>query len=606
MNRLKNFLHYNVWIVLLDVIAVNLSYVATLYLRFFINGTFRESCWFYMDFWAAIVPWYTAAAIVIFAAWRLYGGLWQYAGLNDMNRIILANVSAAVAHVVISLLVIGSLPGGVAPSYAHRMPMSYYIIGPVIQLGLTTLIRFGYRLLQEERRRSARKHAANVMIVGIGDTGRMVRRQIENDDEGGSNVVCFFAWQKRNEGQLINGAPVVSDEKKLKDHISRYKVDRVILADPLMPGDIRDEFRNVCQEKGVEIHDYSRLIRYDAGGLSFRRLMRATVGEVSVLQDGKTTHYESGEAALRAFPESQEVRTISILNGSFFVELVRKLVQPLTVFYITNRPDVALVAEKYGVDRIWVDLETLGKEERQRNMNTVKSNHKISDIANIKPVLAKAQMLVRVNPWHEGSQEEIDQVIAAGADIIMLPYWKTPEEVCSFLRAVGGRCKTTLLLETKEAVECVDEVIRQGGFDEVHIGLNDLHLSYGMTFMFEPLADGTVEKLCEKFKQAGIPYGFGGIARLGEGMLPAEKIIMEHYRLGSTRAILSRTFCDLTKVTDIVEIDNIFRENMRRLREYEQSMATVTQEQFIWNKVEVGTAVNEIAERINYARSHGL
>ena len=56
MNRLKNFLHYNVWIVLLDVIAVNLSYVATLYLRFFINGTFRESCWFYMDFWVPSSP----------------------------------------------------------------------------------------------------------------------------------------------------------------------------------------------------------------------------------------------------------------------------------------------------------------------------------------------------------------------------------------------------------------------------------------------------------------------------------------------------------------------------------------------------------------------
>ena len=51
-----------------------------------------------------------------------------------------------------------------------------------------------------------------------------------------------------------------------------------------------------------------------------------------------------------------------------------------TSFYITNRPDVALVAEKYGVDRIWVDLETRGKEERQHNLNTVKSRHSISDI----------------------------------------------------------------------------------------------------------------------------------------------------------------------------------------------------------------------------------
>ena len=38
----------------------------------------------------------------------------------------------------------------------------------------------------------------------------------------------------------------------------------------------------------------------------------------------------------------------------------------LVLFYITNRPDVAIIAEKYGVDRIWIDLERLGKEERQK------------------------------------------------------------------------------------------------------------------------------------------------------------------------------------------------------------------------------------------------
>ena len=155
---------------------------------------------------------------------------------------------------------------------------------------------------------------------------------------------------------------------------------------------------------------------------------------------------------------------------------------PLNLFYITNRPAVALLAERYGVNRIWVDLETLGKEERQPG-NTVKSHHSISDIARIKPLLSHSQMLVRINPWNEASLDEIDAVIEAGADIIMLPYWRTLEEVKSFLVAVNGRAKTTLLLETKEAVEILDEVLELE-FDEIHIGLNDLHLSYGMTFMF--------------------------------------------------------------------------------------------------------------------------
>ena len=142
-----------------------------------------------------------------------------------------------------------------------------------------------------------------------------------------------------------------------------------------------------------------------------------------------------------------------------------KKVMALTLFYITNKPEVALVAEKYGVDRIWVDLETLGKEERQKNINSVKSHHTVNDIKIIKPLLTNSEMLVRVNSWYKGSPEEIGAVIEAGADIIMLPFWKSAEEVNNFLSTVNHRTKTTLLLETKEAVECVDEpgAVRSSG-----------------------------------------------------------------------------------------------------------------------------------------------
>ncbi len=252
----------------------------------------------------------------------------------------------------------------------------------------------------------------------------------------------------------------------------------------------------------------------------------------------------------------------------------------LSLIYITNIPAVALIAEKNGVDRIMVDLETLGKEERQKNLNTVKSHHTVADVATISNLLTKSEMLVRINPWNETSVSEIEAVISAGADRIMLPMWKNVSEVNSFLEAVNGRVRTTLLLETKEAVEIVDDVLENKLIDDIHIGLNDLHLSYGLTFMFELLSNGVVESLCRKFKAKGIPYGFGGIARIGEGMLPAERIIMEHYRLGSTRAILSRSFCNTEEIKDIKTIESIFIENMARLREYEDSLALKTEEEY--------------------------
>lgn len=264
----------------------------------------------------------------------------------------------------------------------------------------------------------------------------------------------------------------------------------------------------------------------------------------------------------------------------------------LNLMYITNRPEVALVAEKYGVDRIWIDLETLGKEERQKGMNTVKSQHTIEDIKKIKPLLITSELLVRVNPWNENSEQEINDVVSSGADIIMLPMWKNATEVTKFLSAVDRRCKTTLLLETKEAARCLDEVLDNGGMDEIHIGLNDLHLSYGMTFMFELLADGTVEHLTQKIKAKGLPYGFGGIARLGFGDLPAEKIIMEHYRIGSTRAILSRSFCNIDLVMELPEIEEIFKKEMKELRDFEKKVSQMSN--YTKNQEEVKKTVEKI------------
>ena len=270
----------------------------------------------------------------------------------------------------------------------------------------------------------------------------------------------------------------------------------------------------------------------------------------------------------------------------------------LKLMYITNSVDVALIAEKYGVDRIWIDLETLGKQERQGHIDSVKSKHSINDIKKISPKLTKSEMLVRVNPINPCSKEEIDKVIEAGADIIMLPMWKSLDDVKNFLTIVDKRVKTTLLLETKEAVECLDEVLENGGFDEIHIGLNDLHLSYHLKFMFELLANGTVEKICNKIKNYNIPYGFGGVARLGEGTLPAEKIIMEHYRLGSSRAILSRSFCNVDKTASLDEVKEILKENMKTQRLFEEKVMKMSKKDFENNKDELSNCVEKIVKQM--------
>lgn len=273
----------------------------------------------------------------------------------------------------------------------------------------------------------------------------------------------------------------------------------------------------------------------------------------------------------------------------------------LTLMYITNNPITAQIAQEAGVDRIWIDMEYIGKDERQGGMDTVKNHHTIDDIKKMRPIVTNAELMVRVNPLHTatddyyGSEDEINQSIEAGADVIMLPMFKTADDVKRFVSYVDGRAKVQLLVETAEAAAKIDSILEVPGVDEIHIGLNDLHIAMHKAFMFELICDDTVASLCKKMKAKGIKYGFGGIARVGYGMLPAEYIIAEHYHLGSTAAILSRGFCDANIVKDPMEIEAIFVKGVRNIRLKEHEVVQYSEEQYLKNLDIIREKVSVIA-----------
>ncbi len=268
---------------------------------------------------------------------------------------------------------------------------------------------------------------------------------------------------------------------------------------------------------------------------------------------------------------------------------------PLKLMYLTNDAEVAELAQAAGVDRIFLDLELRGKEERQGHLDTVISHHSIEDVRRLKTVLTSSQLLVRVNSMYEGSRAEIEKVIENGADIVMLPYFKTVKEVSDFVAICAGQVKTCLLFETPEAVEQIDEILAVPGIDEVHVGINDLHLGYHLNFMFELLANGTVETLCRKFAEKGIPYGFGGVGRPGSNVaLPAERILAEHYRLGSSQVILSRAFCDMSKIHDRSRLAEDFKTGVADIRACEAKCAAMTKQEQNDNHAQVQIIVAAI------------
>jgi hypothetical protein len=214
----------------------------------------------------------------------------------------------------------------------------------------------------------------------------------------------------------------------------------------------------------------------------------------------------------------------------------------LELIQITNDAAFARRCDALGGFRLFVDLERLGKAERQAGRNTFISVHGIADVSRIRDVLRQSRLMVRVNPLHDGTRAEVDAVLARGADLVMLPMFTRAAELQEFSTIVAGRAPIVPLLETAAALDCLDEWIATPGLGEIYVGLNDLHISLGQRFMFEPLALGLVDRVAAAARRQGLPFGFGGIARMDEGQVTGRDVLAEHLRLGSSSVILSRTF----------------------------------------------------------------
>ncbi|WP_299205131.1 aldolase/citrate lyase family protein [uncultured Amphritea sp.] len=209
---------------------------------------------------------------------------------------------------------------------------------------------------------------------------------------------------------------------------------------------------------------------------------------------------------------------------------------------ITNDPDLAFFAQDCGVRKIFIDLERLGKVERQGHLDTLISQHAFDDIPKVKSVLSTSELLVRLNPFNDNTYEEIEASIAGGAETLILPMFRSGIEVGEFCRMVDGRAGVMPLVETYDAAMDMRNIVSVNGVTEVYIGLNDLHLDMGLAFMFQPVSSGLIDSLAIICKKNRMPFGFGGIARVGEGVIPGEMVLAEHLRLGSSSVILSRTF----------------------------------------------------------------
>ncbi|MEW5981239.1 MAG: aldolase/citrate lyase family protein [Acidobacteriota bacterium] len=210
----------------------------------------------------------------------------------------------------------------------------------------------------------------------------------------------------------------------------------------------------------------------------------------------------------------------------------------------TNDPALAARADRAGVDRIGLDLERIGKAQRQPGRKSWVSDHRLEQLHSVGEAVKHGRLFVRTNPMHEGLPEEVSRCLTMGARVLMLPMFTTVAEAARFVELVDGRAEVSLLVETPAAGIRIRELVKLEGVSEIHVGLNDMSLGLGLASHFEVLVSDFLTNIARVVVDAGLPFGFGGVGRLGDSSLPIppDLVYAQYPRLRATRALISRVF----------------------------------------------------------------
>ncbi|MBX3096506.1 MAG: hypothetical protein KF812_06550 [Fimbriimonadaceae bacterium] len=267
----------------------------------------------------------------------------------------------------------------------------------------------------------------------------------------------------------------------------------------------------------------------------------------------------------------------------------------MDLLFITGNGEIARYVVENGATRLFVDLEVLGKAERQGHLDTVMSGHTWDDVRVVRQAAANASLMVRINPLHSNTQEEIERAIDEGADSVMLPMVDGPECLQTCVRFSSGRIPIIPLVETASGLVRISEIASVEGAEEIYIGLNDMHLELGLTFMFQILAEGLVDHMVDRIQERGKRFGFGGVGRMEGDMLPGWRVLAEHVRLSSSSVILSRSFHMRSQTVAELEQKVDFAGEVALLRDYEMRLKSRSKSQIEVDRAETQSLIREIA-----------
>lgn len=256
------------YLIVYDVIAINFAYFFGLWLRFDLHFTSIPAE--YMSAFLKFAPIYTVFTIFVFEQLRLYNSLWRFASFSELNRVIVASVITTIFNIV-----------GMT-AFIQRMPLSYYIIGSVLQFGLTLTIRFSYRYMNLERGRREKEANPlhNAMIIGAGAAGQTLIKELKSSGEVKSKACCVIDDNPNKWGRVMEGVPIVGGREDILINVKKYKIDQILFAIPTASAQARREILNICKETDCELKQLPGIFQLANGEVSMSKMRPVAIEDL--------------------------------------------------------------------------------------------------------------------------------------------------------------------------------------------------------------------------------------------------------------------------------------------------------------------------------------
>ena len=271
--RKRKIEHWHVislYLIVYDAITVNLAYLLALWFRF--DCQFTRIPLIYLNAWMQFVPIYTVICLIIFFSLKLYRSLWRFAGYSELLRVTAATIVTGILHAL-----------GIM-TFFQPMPTSYYLFGMIIQFCLTIGIRFSYRFVLLERSRrekmAKKKQEKNIMLIGAGDAGRLILRDVQRTEFDVGKVRCIIDDNPNKWGRFIDGIPIVGGRDDILVNVEKYQIQQILVAIPSAKAKAKRDILNICKETGCELKMLPGIYQMVNGDVAFSKMKEVAVEDL--------------------------------------------------------------------------------------------------------------------------------------------------------------------------------------------------------------------------------------------------------------------------------------------------------------------------------------